>query len=474
MLLCQGNARAQTAPAGGSLVNLVTTMSNSGVFVYDALERQSALANDTAFVNLQSQCGNLQAPSCTGSTLNLFNRLRELEDNANELLDNGGEQQFSLHLDPSGVAETLRWTAPEEFAAQGSMASKFANSQTAVLTSRFAALRFASQGARLAQGGSAQPPNDGWSFQYNGNALGGAAGADAGGAAFSRWSAFVNTGYGSGSKDPTVLEDAFNFNSTEISVGADVRLTNRLVVGLLVGHSEKRVAFNSTQSVVDGAIHGNGQSALAYLQFEGDAVYLNVSVGSQHLSLATRRRITYPSNNPAVAPVDETSYSNTGATSWIATAGAGYTFHVRGFSADPYLNLESVSTHIAGFSEYNGNGFDLDTPAQSIPSLQAALGVKVTYAVLGPFGVVVPYAYGEARRQFRDSSRTIGSTYTNGVGGTDFELPTDEPTRHYYVVGGGGSVVLKHGLQGFLQYSRILDYTNYTYHVISGGLRWEF
>jgi hypothetical protein len=41
-------------------------------------------------------------------------------------------------------------------------------------------------------------------------------------------------------------------------------------------------------------------------------------------------------------------------------------------------------------------------------------------------------------------------------------------------VGGGGSLVVKHGLQGFLQYSRILDYANYTDHVVSGGIRWEF
>jgi hypothetical protein len=42
------------------------------------------------------------------------------------------------------------------------------------------------------------------------------------------------------------------------------------------------------------------------------------------------------------------------------------------------------------------------------------------------------------------------------------------------VVGGGGSVVLKHGLQGFMQYMRVLNYTDYTDHVVSGGIRWEF
>jgi hypothetical protein len=89
-------------------------------------------------------------------------------------------------------------------------------------------------------------------------------------------------------------------------------------------------------------------------------------------------------------------------------------------------------------------------------------------------GVLVPYVYGEFRRQFRDSSRNSNSTYVNDVTGqTAFTLPTDDPTRHYHIVGGGGSIVLKHGLQGFAQYVRVLNYSNYRDHVVSGGFRWE-
>ena len=41
-------------------------------------------------------------------------------------------------------------------------------------------------------------------------------------------------------------------------------------------------------------------------------------------------------------------------------------------------------------------------------------------------------------------------------------------------MGAGGSIVLKFGLQAFAQYVRVLNYTNYTDHVFSGGFRWEF
>jgi outer membrane lipase/esterase len=459
-----------------SLLDAVNTLSADGVFQFDALERAAAAANDNAFVKVQALCGvgpNNAAPTCSGNTLTLFNRLRELEDNANELLANRGETQFSLHLNPEGLGDALRWTAPEEYAAQGSMASKFVNSQASVLTSRFAALRFASQGINVAQGGSGGLNPDGFSYAYNGSARGGGASADSS-SFWSRLSIFANGGFGSGDKNPTTFEDAFFFDSTEVSAGADLRVTNRIVVGVLLGHTEKRVDFNAARSIVDGDIRGNGQSALAYMQYDTEHAFVNLSIGAQHLSLASRRRITYPSNNPDVPSVDVTSFSNTGSNAFIASLGAGYTAHWRGLSAEPYLNLQNIRTRINAFTEHSDDGFDIDTPSQTIQSLEGAAGLRAQYAILNPLGVIVPYVYGEARHQFRDDSRNIGSGYTGDGGGTDFNLPTDAPVKNYYVVGAGGSIVLTHGLQGFMQYVRVLDYTNYTDHTVSGGIRWEF
>lgn len=470
--LWHGSAHAQ------SLLDMVDTLTAQGVFKFDGLERAAAIANDNAYVKVRALCGvgaQTAVPTCTGNTLTLFNRLRELEDNANELLNNRGETQFSLHLNPEDIGDALRWTAPEEYAAQGSMASKFVNSQASVLNNRFSALRFASQGIKLAdEGGSGSWNANGFSYAYNGSARGGGASADTSDSFFSRLSIFANGGFGSGEKDPTTFEDAFFYDSTEVSAGADIRLTNRIVVGVLLGHTEKRVDFNAAKSIVDGSIRGNGQSAMAYFQFETDSAFVNLALGAQHLSLATRRRITYPSNNVDIPSIDVTSFSNTGSNALIATLGAGYSFHWRGLTAEPYLNVTNTHTKINAFTEHSDDGFDIYTPSQTIESLEGSVGVRTQYAILNRFGVVVPFVYAEARRQFRDNSRNIASGYAGDGGATDFNLTTDDPVKHYYVVGGGGSIVLTHGLQGFIQYVRVLDYTNYTDHTVSGGVRWEF
>jgi len=478
LLLRAAPAAAQTPT--GNLTDLV----DSGKYAFNGLEIAAAKANDAAYgLLLADGCvgvtpaGTPAPPSatCSANQQKLFQRLRELEDTANDLL-NRGERTFSLRLGLQALGFALRWTADEEYAAQGSLTTKFANSQLTTLASRFSALRFATQ-IRLARGETSDSDADSPRLSYysSGTLQGGGASADSSPFPSSNWGAFANGSYSAGTKAPTTFEDAFNFNDSEYSAGTDVRLNSHLVVGILAGHTIKNVNFNSSESIVDGGIQGTGYSAITYAQFEGESAYVNLSLGFQHLSLDTRRSITYPSLNPAIPSVNETSLSSATATSFVGSVGTGYNFHWRGFSLEPYLNSQYIDTRIAAFTEHGGNGFDTDVGSQSIPSFTASLGLKLQQAFLPSFGVIVPYIYGEYRHEFMENSRNIDTTYA-GANATaaDFNLPTDAPTRNYYVVGAGLTLVLKHGLQGFLQYVKVLDLTNYTDYVASGGIRYEF
>jgi uncharacterized protein with beta-barrel porin domain len=467
---------AQTA--SGNLTALV----DSGIFAYNALEIAAAKTNDAAYAALLPICAPLATapgPGCTGSVLNLFNRLRELEDTANGLLGRG-ETTFSLRLGAQALGFALRWTAPEEFAAQGSLTTKFANSQMTTLSGRFSAMRFATLVARLARGdsdseGDSDSPR--LASYSSGTLHGGGASADGPGLfSAGNWSAVGNGSYSAGTKAPTTFEDAFNFNDTEYSAGTDLRVNSHLVVGVLAGYTINHVNFNSAESVVAGGIRGEGYSGILYAQLAGDSAYVNFSLGFQHLDLDTRRSITYPSLNPLVPSVNETSTSSASANSWITNVGSGYAFHFGGFSVEPYLTGQYVHTGIGQFTEHDGNGFDINVGSQSVPSFTTSAGLKLQQALLPPFGVIVPYIYGEYRHEFLENPRNIQSAYgDSGVtNSADFNLPTDAPTRNYYVAGAGVTVALKHGIQGFVQYVKILQLANYTDYVASGGIRIEF
>src|SRR5271168_907417 len=144
-------ALAQAPTPTGNLTDLV----DSGIYAYNGLEIAAAKTNDAAYGALLADgCGAAPPPvtgtsaptaptaTCSANQMLLFQRLRELEDTANGLLGRG-ETTYSLRLGAQAVGFALRWTADEEYAAQGSLTNKFANSQLTTLANRFSALRFA-------------------------------------------------------------------------------------------------------------------------------------------------------------------------------------------------------------------------------------------------------------------------------------------------------------------------------------------
>ncbi len=482
---------AQTAPGGtptctaaGSIGNpnaqpclatLVTTFTENGKYTFNGLELAAAQADDAAYANLLAICTS--AAGCHGAQLNLFTRLRELENNADQLLG-FGPTQYSLNLNAHLLGNALRWTGDEDFAAQSSLTTRVANNQLSALNNRLTALRF-TQTVRLAR-------QDAWiadglladDFDASEQAQGGGASADPGSANYGNWSVFANGAYGAGNKAPTTFDNAFSFGSTQVSAGADVRLSPRLVAGFLIDFQHQDADFNPSESVASGSVSSSGLGGSAYVQYDWQAAYLNFSLGVQRLGIDTVRLVAYPSNNPLIPSVNTTFYSSTEATSVLLTGGSGYIFHARGFSAEPYLNAEYLHTHIDGFSESASGpdlGFAATASGQNITSLVGIAGVKFQYAFLPSFGVIVPYAYGEYRREFRNPAEAIASQFTSTTGGGNyFQLPTDDINPNFYEVGAGFSSVLPHGAQLYLQYMKVLHLEYYTDYVASGGFRFEF
>ena len=112
------------------------------------IERAAGIANQQTFDELNAPGGlcplqdNAAGPSgsCTGAVFEIYSNVRELVHTANDI-QGTGISTFSLGLGEQDLGFALRWTAGEEFAAQGSMSSNFVNGQLSGLASRLGALR---------------------------------------------------------------------------------------------------------------------------------------------------------------------------------------------------------------------------------------------------------------------------------------------------------------------------------------------
>lgn len=481
-----------TAPPGASQGPLVQVASLPQ-FGFDALEQLAAAANQASYNLLTSNpnaalyCNpNLTAPSaqCPQQVYLTFSNLRSLVQTANALLANDGPTRYSLNIDALGLANAMRWTAAEELSAPSSAATQFSNS-LASIANRITALRLGASGFSVS--GISMPTQTDSALAYNPpHALGGGASADSAGlGGTSRWGGFLNGNYDWGSHAATVEEDAFAFDSRDLTLGVDYRFSRRMVLGGAVGYSNQRIDFDSARSVVGGYIHSNGYNLQVFGLYEWDGPYVSVALGAGRTNYHSSRLITYPSQNILVYPVDATAVGSTHGVALNSGFELGWSFAHRAFGLEPYVSGNYQHIHLDGFHESsydNGGpnagqpaGFDFDYAAQRISAFDTAVGARLSYTLSSRYGVLVGYLRAEHHHLFDDNPGTVVTAY-NAIagGGAEFQIPTTKPDNNFQVYAAGASVVLPHGLQAFVQYQQSVNIAAVANRAVSGGIRGEF
>ncbi|MDX1404840.1 MAG: autotransporter outer membrane beta-barrel domain-containing protein [Woeseiaceae bacterium] len=503
VVFCASQAFAQSAGQGPGLTGL--TFANQ-------VETEAAAANQAAFEVLNEACNSdgrfdqtpvpqfADAPAgsgCTPEAFSIFRVTRELVHTANDL-QGSGPFISSLGHDLEGLGLALRWTAAEEFAAQSSMATDFANNQLSNLAARLSALRFGARGISFA----ALPVNPEGDTRVAGleRPRGGAASGDDTGESYSPWGGFINGAFGWGKKEPTDLEDPFDFDGAEYTAGIDYRFDNNFILGGIAGYTEQTVDFDESADdiiVTDGMIEADGYSLLLFGLFEGDHLTFSASAGYQALDYEAERNIYYPSFNPNIESVIGTAKSRPESTVVMGTISLGYAMQLGRLTIEPFVSAEYVDITIDQFTEDRTTNpadpnevrnWSLLISKQSIESLDAAFGINIHLVLTPSFAVLVPYVGVEFHNESEDLSRDIAARYVGleVLNPNGFNVPTDPADSSYTQSSAGLSIVFRGGrprdgsgaiygrLQGFVQYTRIDGLDFYENEVVSGGIRYAF
>lgn len=420
---------------------------------------------------------------CSGQVFTLFSNVRELIHSANDLTSDG-PTGFSLRLSLEDFGFALRWTAAEEYAAQGSLSSDFSRGQLSGLSSRLGALRMGARGFSV---NASQFGPDAQLYAQNGeSASGGSAGVDDG---YSRWGGFVNYVFGAGRKDPTSLEDAFDFDGTAVNFGIDYRINNTWIAGFICGITEQEIDFNSNLSIVDGGILSDGFSFIPFVAYNNGGFFFSGSLSFQQLSFDTTRDISYPSLNINVSSVNTTTVSSTDASVFSYFGEIGYTWRWNQFSVEAFANADMSTIDIDGFVEndLNNDAFDLVVSNQSLDQSELTVGAKFQTVLTPSFGVFIPYFNLELINQTETDASLVNSRFASAISTQNtFNVPTDELDSSYSVYTLGVSAVLRGGerrsdggpvtggIQGFVQYKLIQGLENYAIDGVAFGFRYEF
>ncbi|MFT7224440.1 MAG: hypothetical protein ACI82Z_001997 [Cellvibrionaceae bacterium] len=503
------------------------------------LEESAAIAADATYNRLINQ-GCIDpiddgGGECSGSS-SLFTNVRELVHTANEI-SGGGPTAYSLGADIEGLGFALRWNTAEEYAAQGDLSDGFADGQVSRLATRLIALRLGATGFKVnglaSNRGESYDPNafDHQEIDYfppapkpyksrflsgklavihqsllaeselylndNNPGLdkklsfsGDSENSGTFSESYSRWGGFANFDFGFGSREDTVLEDAFDFESAQITVGFDYRVNDQWVVGVVSGLSQQTVDFDSTKSIVEGEIEADGYSLMPFAMYQKGNWFFSSSFGVQRMAFDSERAIRYPSFNLDTPSGDTLTVSSTDADILSAFFEAGYTFQKRKWTIEPYLNLKYSDIRIDGFTERDikNEGFDLAVQGQDITSQEVTLGAKLQYTFTPSFtAVLIPYYILEMVNQTDDTPRVIEAYYAqDATGDVAFKVPTESVDGDYSIHTLGVFSVIRGGrqgkfggpvggeIQGFFNYRTFVGLEHFDIDLFSLGLRYTF
>ncbi|MFK8051530.1 MAG: autotransporter outer membrane beta-barrel domain-containing protein [Woeseiaceae bacterium] len=502
LLLIAGQAFAQSADVGPGLLDERLVYAND-------VERSAAAANQATFDSLDTACnpngqldgiaaptGFVRPDNCSELQFFVYLTTRELVHSANALLGEG-PTIASLGVTQQGLGTALRWTAAEELAVQGSMATQFSNNQLANLASRLTALRSGARGFTVA--GLNSTPESWGRGVLAGLGLNESPGQSDGNG-YSRWGGFFNGTAGSGDREATGNENAFDFDNQEFTIGLDYRVRPDLVIGGMVGYSSQTVDFDpnaSRVSVVSGNMESEGNSALLFALINGENLYVSASVGSQQIDYELQRDIRYPSFNAALPDSNSRATSTPEATTVTGTFDIGYAWTRGAVTVEPYLGIDYVDVTIDAFEEarsfsllsglIDNDGFNLVVAEQTFQSLDTTVGLRFQYTLTPTWGVVSPYVTFEYHRELQDAPRTIQARYAGaGNEAFAFSVATDPFDSDFYLWSVGVSSVIRGGRERrydgpvsggvsvYAQYQSVAQLEFFSEQTLSLGIRYEF
>jgi len=402
-------------------------------------------------------------------------------------------------VDAAGLKETLDAISGKQTTAQMRTGIQFAGAQFTNIGTRLAQLRQGVSGASFAALDTGLPAGSGLgelfaaledATGYKGPA--GSAAAEGGGSgdpgsisASTRLGFFINGTLRRGSQDTTTYETPFDFRQNNITAGADYRLSDRIVLGLAIGHSD------GTTDFTDGTGRLDARSNLAslYGTFYNESFYVDLIGTFAHISYNADRTTEFSINpNTPVVPtncsggecsVDTTA--STGARQFAVSGNVGYSFNHGAFTWGPDIALDYTRINVNGFTENDPDrsGLGLAYGEDTGESLLAKAGGHLSYAIKMPFGVILPEARAHYVHEFKNDQRALSVHFSaDPDAGTasgpvsNFVVFTDPPQRSYFDWAAGVSAQFAFGISAFVDYNAITS-SDQRVHEFAVGLRVE-
>jgi uncharacterized protein YhjY with autotransporter beta-barrel domain len=286
-----------------------------------------------------------------------------------------------------------------------------------------------------------------------------------------RWGFFLNANGEDLERKRTRFADGFESTLTGFTAGADYRVAQQWLVGVAGAYRDSSGDFNAGGDFETESVGGT-----LYLSFAPTAeMYFDLSLGyadKKHsvsrLAQFTETAIVGSNRNVFTGIVDsETDGAETG-----AQAQFGYDFVLGRFTVGPRIGANWMRTKVEGYAESGGGigtqqvngvrgaaGLALIYDDQEAESLQSVIGVQGSIAPTVGLGVLLIQANVDYIHEFDNEQRLIDIRFVQDLRPTPktFQYQTEEPVENFFKAGLSFALVLRNGIQPFLNVQAIID-----------------
>lgn len=214
-----------------------------------------------------------------------------------------------------------------------------------------------------------------------------------------RWNFFFEGTGGSASVDPDRNASGYDFDSTGGVLGADMRVSDSLVIGILGSFTDSDASL-----VNGGSIDAESYSVAAYATVYKNGYFLDALIGAGFNSYDTKRAslLGYAEGSPESLQLN-------------SMLNAGYDFRRGQWTVTPNASIAYTRVNLEEFDE-TGSLSPLSYPDQHQESLRSEVGATIAYDAVFNGMKITPQARIAWQHEFLDSTQTMDSRFIGGSG----------------------------------------------------------
>jgi len=398
----------------------------------------------------------------TTNETNLFFACRAMIQTSNDI-QGEGTSTYSLGLSENDLIEALDTIAHEESATTGSVFTKHPQNLNATIGNRINQIRTIN--LRTYTGNikinNQQLPLIIFNADENKKSIA------------SALSFYTNGSYNSGGKKSSTREDSYDYFSSSILAGADLRLNNYSFFGAALSYSY--TSADITSDSYKNLTETQGFGSVLYATFHSRDSYLSFTINSNSQNIDSKRYVpSIDFQNSSITGAQALKASSAAKTSGFGVS-AGHDNSFGSINFSHYGKLSFQQIYVDAYNENSANPLALHIDDDKISSFRSTVGMNLSHIGSYSFGVLTEFLKIEWIHEFENQSRNINASYLYDPfdNPSVFSAPTEEPDRDFFLVSIGLTTVLPMGTQAFFSYENTSGMNRITNHSFVLGARWE-